>query len=109
MSGGVIAVAVPLYLAESLSAAKRGRGTAIFQFMITFGVVVASLTGWYFIREVTLAIDAAHGNPWLDSHRGGSCLAEHVYGCGLSRPMLLCRIVLFNRVATLALPQGPHR
>ncbi len=65
MSGGVIAVVVPLYLAESLSAEKRGRGTAIFQFMLTFGVVVASLTGWYFIREATFAIDAAHGNPWL--------------------------------------------
>ena len=35
-SGGVIAVVVPLYLAECLSANTRGRGSAIFQFMLTF-------------------------------------------------------------------------
>lgn len=64
-SGGVIAVVVPLYLAESLSASTRGRGTAIFQFMLTFGVVVASLVGWYYIREATAAITAAHGDPGL--------------------------------------------
>jgi MFS family permease len=39
MSGGVIAVVVPLYLAECLSAKTRGQGTAIFQFMLTFGIV----------------------------------------------------------------------
>jgi SP family myo-inositol transporter-like MFS transporter 13 len=45
MSGGVIAVVVPLYLAECLSADTRGQGSAIFQFMLTFGIVAAALTG----------------------------------------------------------------
>src|SRR5271156_791366 len=45
ISGGVIAVVVPLYLAECLGANNRGRGTAIFQFMLTFGIVIAATVG----------------------------------------------------------------
>jgi len=65
ISGGVIAVVVPLYLAECLSADTRGRGSAIFQFMLTFGIVVAALTGWFYIRQAEAAISAAAGNPVL--------------------------------------------
>jgi len=65
ISGGVIAVVVPLYLAETLPANSRGRGSAIFQFMLTFGIVTASAIGWYFIRHAELAIAAAHGDPTL--------------------------------------------
>ena len=63
MSGGVIAVVVPLYLAECLSARSRGRGTAIFQFFLTFGIVMASAIGLYFTRHAETAIAAAAGNP----------------------------------------------
>jgi MFS family permease len=63
MSGGVIAVVVPLYLAECLSAKSRGRGTAIFQFFLTFGIVMASVIGWYFTRQAETAIAMAAGNP----------------------------------------------
>ena len=62
MSGGVIAVVVPLYLAECLSARNRGRGTAIFQFFLTFGIVMASVIGWYFTRQAETAIALAAGN-----------------------------------------------
>jgi MFS family permease len=65
LSGGVIAVVVPLYLAECLSAETRGRGSAIFQFMLTFGIVVAALTGFYYTHEAEAAISAAGGNPVL--------------------------------------------
>jgi MFS transporter, SP family, solute carrier family 2 (myo-inositol transporter), member 13 len=65
MSGGVIAVVVPLYLAECLGPDNRGRGTAIFQFMLTFGIVIAALTGWYYIRSAEAAIAVAAGNPVL--------------------------------------------
>jgi MFS family permease len=65
MSGGVIAVVVPLYLAECLSANHRGRGTAIFQFMLTFGIVCAALIGWSFTHQAEAAIAAAAGNPAL--------------------------------------------
>jgi SP family myo-inositol transporter-like MFS transporter 13 len=65
MSGGVIAVVVPLYLAETLPAEMRGRGSAIFQFMLTFGIVMAATIGWYFIRHAEFSIAAAHGNAAL--------------------------------------------
>lgn len=65
MSGGVIAVVVPLYLAESLSAGSRGRGTAIFQFMLTLGIALAALTGWYYTRQAEGAIALAAGHAAL--------------------------------------------
>ena len=65
MSGGVIAVVVPLYLAESLRPESRGKGTAIFQLMVTFGVVLASATGWFYTHQAEAAITAAAGNSLL--------------------------------------------
>lgn len=62
MSGGVIAVVVPLYLAESLVARNRGSGTAVFQFMLTFGIVLAAFVGRYFIGNAEAAIEAAGSN-----------------------------------------------
>ncbi len=64
-SGGVIAVVVPLYLAETLGAKNRGKGTAIFQFMLTFGIVIASVTGWFYTQQAERAIAAAGGNAAL--------------------------------------------
>jgi MFS family permease len=51
-SGGLIGVVVPLYLAECLAASNRGRGTAIFQWMLTLGIVAAALMGMYFSYRV---------------------------------------------------------
>jgi MFS transporter, SP family, solute carrier family 2 (myo-inositol transporter), member 13 len=65
ISGGVIAVVVPLYLAECLSAQTRGKGSAIFQFMLTFGIVMAALTGTYYTIHAEAAITAAHGDAAL--------------------------------------------
>jgi SP family myo-inositol transporter-like MFS transporter 13 len=65
ISGGVIAVVVPLYLAECLGKNTRGRGTAIFQFMLTFGIVTAAAVGWFFVRQADAAIAVAAGNPTL--------------------------------------------
>jgi len=45
MSGGLVGVVVPLYLAECLSAQKRGRGTAVFQWLLTFGIFAAAIIG----------------------------------------------------------------
>ena len=64
-SGGVIAVVVPLYLAECLSAKHRGKGTVVFQFMLTVGIVIAALTGWFYTTQAESAIVAAAGNPVL--------------------------------------------
>jgi len=65
MSGGVIAVVVPLYLAECLSAETRGRGSAIFQLMLTVGIVIAAFAGWFYTQQAEAAITAASGNPVL--------------------------------------------
>ncbi|HEY5804942.1 MAG TPA: MFS transporter [Lysobacter sp.] len=47
ISGGLIGVVVPLYLAEVLSPGKRGRGAAMFQLLLTVGLVLAALIGLY--------------------------------------------------------------
>ena len=65
MSGGIMGVVIPLYLAECLSAANRGRGTAIFQFMLTLGIVVAAFTGLFYTHRAESAIAAAHGSAAL--------------------------------------------
>ena len=62
MSGGVIAVVVPLYLAECLKADVRGKGTSIFQFMLTFGIVVAAFIGDHYTKNAETAIGLAQGN-----------------------------------------------
>ncbi|MYN39152.1 MFS transporter, partial [Duganella sp. FT109W] len=65
MSGGVIAVVVPLYLAECLPAEQRGRGVAVFQFMLTAGIVLAAFVGNYYLGNAELAIQAAGADQQL--------------------------------------------
>jgi SP family myo-inositol transporter-like MFS transporter 13 len=52
LSAGMIAVVIPLYLAECLPARIRGRGTAVFQLMLTTGILISLAVGAYFAREV---------------------------------------------------------
>lgn len=59
MSGGVIAVVVPLYLAECLPSNTRGRGAAVFQFMLTLGIVLAAFVGSYYVGNAEQAIALA--------------------------------------------------
>jgi MFS family permease len=60
ISGGFIGVVVPLYLAECLSASHRGKGTAIFQWLLTLGIVVAALVGIYFSYRVEAVAKVAN-------------------------------------------------
>src|SRR5271168_3378997 len=48
VSAGLIGVVVPLYLAECLDASDRGKGTGIFQWLLTLGIMAAALIGLYF-------------------------------------------------------------
>ncbi len=48
ISAGLIGVVVPLYLAECLGAAERGKGTGVFQWLLTLGIVAAALIGYGF-------------------------------------------------------------
>ncbi len=62
VSGGLIGVVVPLYLAESLVAANRGKGTGIFQWLLTLGIAAAAVVGFYFsfrVDQVAKLGDAA--------------------------------------------------
>jgi SP family myo-inositol transporter-like MFS transporter 13 len=62
VSAGLIGVVVPLYLAECLAAAVRGKGTAIFQWLLTLGIVAAAVVGMFFsmrVDEVARLGDAA--------------------------------------------------
>jgi SP family myo-inositol transporter-like MFS transporter 13 len=52
LSAGMIAVVIPLYLAESLPAAIRGRGTAMFQLFLTIGILVSMAVGRYYTAGV---------------------------------------------------------
>ncbi len=62
ISAGLIGVVVPLYLAECLSASNRGRGTGVFQWLLTLGIVAAAVVGMFFsirVDEVAKLADPA--------------------------------------------------
>jgi MFS transporter, SP family, solute carrier family 2 (myo-inositol transporter), member 13 len=52
ISGGLIGIVVPLYLAECLSASHRGKGTGVFQWLLTLGIVAAAVIGIYYSYRV---------------------------------------------------------
>jgi len=52
VSGGLIGVVVPLYLAECLGAKSRGKGTGMFQLLLTVGLVASALIGLYYAAKV---------------------------------------------------------
>jgi len=52
VSAGLIGVVVPLYLAECLGASNRGKGTGMFQWLLTLGIVAAAVIGYWFSLKV---------------------------------------------------------
>lgn len=52
ISGGFVGVVVPLYLAECLGASNRGKGTGVFQWLLTLGIVAAAFIGIYYSYRV---------------------------------------------------------
>src|SRR6185437_2892233 len=59
ISGGLIGIVVPLYLAECLSASTRGKGTGVFQWLLTLGIVAAALIGIYYSYRVEAVVRAS--------------------------------------------------
>ena len=59
LSAGMIAVVVPLYLAECLPAGIRGRGTAAFQLLWTIGILAASAVGAHYAKGAEAVAHAA--------------------------------------------------
>ena len=66
LSGGIICVVVPLFMAECLASEIRGRGTAIFQFMLTLGIATAAAIGVWFTNRNAFGPDAG------GAHAGGA-------------------------------------
>jgi MFS family permease len=62
VSAGLIGVVVPLYLAECLSASNRGKGTGIFQWLLTLGIVSAAVIGMYFSFRVEEVAKLGNGD-----------------------------------------------
>jgi SP family myo-inositol transporter-like MFS transporter 13 len=73
VSGGLIGVIVPLYLAECLHARHRGRGAALFQLLLTVGLVAAALIGLLQAHSVESATIAAQ--PLAAAERAAAVFA----------------------------------
>lgn len=71
-AAGLIGVVVPLYLAECLTADKRGFGTGMFQFMLTVGLVFAAAVGLYFASHVETVSAAEYATV---AERGAAILS----------------------------------
>lgn len=52
ISSGFVGVVVPLYLAECLGASNRGKGTGVFQWLLTLGIVAAAFIGIFYSYRV---------------------------------------------------------
>ncbi|HXP11935.1 MAG TPA: MFS transporter, partial [Acidobacteriaceae bacterium] len=59
VSGGLVGMVVPLYLAECLSAQDRGKGTGAFQWLLTLGIFSAALIGIYYSYRVAALISSS--------------------------------------------------
>ena len=60
-AAGLFGVIVPMYLAECLDADSRGKGTGMFQLLLTIGLVFVAVIGFvvtYFVGDAKNAVDA---------------------------------------------------
>ena len=58
LSAGMIAVVIPLHLSEGLPASIRGRGTALFQWLLTIGIFTAFCAGSHYTNGVDASVKA---------------------------------------------------
>ena len=102
ISGGFIGVVVPLYLAECLSASSRGKGTGIFQWLLTLGIVVAALVGIYYSYRVEGVAQTAECRHSIRFQKSG--VAAHFLGLVAAGSAVRGRQFARERVAPLAFP-----
>jgi SP family myo-inositol transporter-like MFS transporter 13 len=79
ISGGLIGVVVPLYLAEVLSPERRGRGAAMFQLLLTIGLVLAAVIGLYHAHSVDVATAAVAHLPGEEQQRLLYAVKDHAW------------------------------
>ncbi len=102
ISAGLIGVVVPLYLAECLAPEDRGQGTAMFQWLLTLGIVAAAGIGMYFsfrVEEVAKTGQSADAF-YLQRLR----LAEHFLGIAAAGIGLCAGRFSRGGIAALAVP-----
>ncbi len=83
-SAGLIGVVVPMYLAECLDAQSRGKGTGMFQFMLTVGLVFAAVIGL-----VTTAVVGAADDPSVSPERMFMAW-QVIFWCSAIPGLILC-------------------
>ncbi len=83
-SAGLIGVVVPMYLAECLDAQSRGKGTGMFQFMLTVGLVFAAVIGLVTTAWVGAADDATV------SHADKFMAWQTIFWCSAIPGIILC-------------------
>ncbi|WP_449466191.1 MFS transporter [Stenotrophomonas humi] len=79
ISGGLIGVVVPLYLAEVLAPERRGRGAAMFQLLLTIGLVLAALIGLYHAHAVDAAADTVRNMPLVQQAQELFAVKDHAW------------------------------
>jgi len=94
ISAGLIVVVVPLYLAECLPANSRGRGTSIFQFLLTLGIVLGAFVGMFYTGRAEAAITAAGGDAGMIRAAANSAW-HHMYLCVMVPAVLFSLGCLF--------------
>ena len=93
---------VPLYLAECLSAQSRGKGTGIFQWLLTLGIVAAALIAIFF----SMWLDQVEklGDADQAVRRQGPGVAEHLLGVAAAGRAVRAGQPARARVAAVAVP-----
>ena len=79
ISGGLIGVVIPLYLAEVLAPERRGRGAAMFQLLLTIGLVLAALIGLYQAHAVDDATRAVSHLPLAQQAQQLFAVKDHAW------------------------------
>ena len=102
ISGGLIGVVVPLYLAECLVASHRGKGTGVFQWLLTLGIVAAAVIGIYYSYRVEAVARIADSATVFMLQ--GSSVAPHLLGLASAGHPVCHRQSVRGGVSALAFP-----
>ena len=105
-SAGLVGVVVPLYLAECLDASNRGKGTAIFQWLLTLGIVIAAVIGFCFSLRVE-EIEKLNDVQTAVCVQGRR-LAQHLLGFAAAGRLVLPFEPLGGRIAAMAFSPWPQ-
>ena len=102
VSAGLIGVVVPLYLAECLVPSNRGKGTGIFQWLLTLGIVAAAAVGD--VLQHSRGRSGEAGRCGEGVRVQGHGVAEHFLGFTAAGDLVRNRQRDGGRIAAMAFP-----